>query len=336
MSDISERSVPVLEAKGLARHYRVSRGFFKGEAVLQALRQASFTMSPGKTLAVVGESGCGKSTLARLVTMIEPVTAGTLALDGIDIAKATDEERKHLRKTIQIVFQDPYGSLNPRKKVRSILEEPLKVNREMSGAERAAAVADMMARVGLRPEHAIRYPHMFSGGQRQRIAVARALMLRPKIVVLDEPVSALDVSIQAQVLNLLIELQETFQLAYLFISHDLSVVRHVADDVMVMYLGQPVEQGPRDLLFERPLHPYTQALQASSPSTDPKRRSQRLAIKGELPSPLDPPTGCAFHPRCPFANGRCAQETPELKSFNGSTHLHACHAVEEGRVVPTS
>lgn len=323
---------PVLEVRDLSRHYRVSKGPFKGEAELQALRQASFTMWPGKTLAIVGESGCGKSTLARLITMIEPPTAGALTFDGVDLDAAGDEQRRALRRTVQIVFQDPYGSLNPRKKIGAILEEPLKVNTEMSAAERKAAVADMMANVGLRPEHVGRYPHMFSGGQRQRIAVARALMLRPKIVVLDEPVSALDVSIQAQVLNLLIELQETFELAYLFISHDLSVVRHVADEVMVMYLGRPVEQGPRELLFAQPLHPYTQALQASSPSTDPERRSRRLAIKGELPSPLNPPTGCAFHPRCPFANERCAREAPELQPFEGSTHLHACHAVQEGRL----
>ena len=197
----------VLVAENLSRHYRVSRGLFKGEAVLQALRRASFVMTPGKTLAVVGESGCGKSTLARLVTMIEPATAGALTLDGIGLAGASDEQRRHLRKTVQIVFQDPYGSLNPRKKISAILAEPLKVNTAMDAAERQAAVLDIMARVGLRPEHAGRYPHMFSGGQRQRIAVARALMLRPKILVLDEPVSALDVSIQAQVLNLLTEIQ---------------------------------------------------------------------------------------------------------------------------------
>jgi len=326
--------VRVLEATDLERHYQVSRGPFRSAINLQALRQASFNMTAGKTLAIVGESGCGKSTLARLVTMIEPPTSGRLVLEGIDLASATDDQQRHLRKTVQIVFQDPYGSLNPRKKISAILDEPLKVNTEMTTAERKAAVDDMMSQVGLRPEHTSRYPHMFSGGQRQRIAVARALMLRPKIVVLDEPVSALDVSIQAQVLNLLMELQETFSLAYLFISHDLSVVRHVADEVMVMYLGRPVEQGPRDLLFKRPLHPYTQALQSSSPSTDPKRRSKRLTIKGELPSPLDPPKGCAFHPRCPFANERCSRETPNLQAFEGGIHKHACHAVEEGRLSP--
>ncbi len=322
----------VLKAQGLEREYVVRRGMFKGSAVLQAVRGASFELHAGRTLAVVGESGCGKSTLARLVTLIEPPSAGTLTIDGIDAAEASSEQRRQLRRTVQIVFQDPYGSLNPRKKIGAILAEPLKVNTKMAAAERAAAVKDMLARVGLRPEHDARYPHMFSGGQRQRIAVARALMLRPRIVVLDEPVSALDVSIQAQVLNLLIELQEQFHLAYLFISHDLSVVRHLADEVIVMYLGRPIEHGPRAAVFNQPLHPYTRALQASSPSTDPKHRSQRLAIKGELPSPLAPPTGCAFHPRCPFANLRCRVEVPKLQPYPGTRHLHACHAVEEGRL----
>jgi dipeptide transport system ATP-binding protein len=322
----------VLQATGLERHYAVRRGMFRGSAVLQALRGASFELSAGQTLAVVGESGCGKSTLARLITLIEPPTAGQLTIDGIDVAGASSEQRRHLRHTVQIVFQDPYGSLNPRKKISAILDEPLKVNTDMGGPEREAAVRDMMAQVGLRPEHHGRYPHMFSGGQRQRIAVARALMLRPKIVVLDEPVSALDVSIQAQVLNLLMQLQEEFKLAYLFISHDLSVVRHVAGEVIVMYLGRPIEHGARADVFARPLHPYTRALQASSPSTDPKHRSQRMVIKGELPSPLDPPSGCAFHPRCPFANERCRAEVPMLQAYPGTTHLHACHAVEEGRL----
>jgi dipeptide transport system ATP-binding protein len=322
----------ILSAEGLERHYAVSRGMLKGTAVLQALRGASFELHEGRTLAVVGESGCGKSTLARLVTLIEPPSAGRLEIDGIDVAHAGREARRHLRETVQIVFQDPYGSLNPRKKVGAILEEPLKINTAMAPAERRNTAQDMMSEVGLRPEHYGRYPHMFSGGQRQRIAVARALMLKPRIVVLDEPVSALDVSVQAQVLNLLLELQSQFRLAYLFISHDLSVVRHVADEVIVMYLGRPIEQGPRDAVFERPLHPYTRALQASSPSTDPNKRSQRLMIKGELPSPINPPAGCAFHPRCPYANQRCRTEVPRLQPFDGSVQLHACHAVEERRL----
>ena len=323
---------PVLEAQGLERDYQIRRGFLKGSATLQALRGASFEMYQGRTLAVVGESGCGKSTLARLITLIEEPSAGTLRIDGIDVARASPAERRELRKKVQIVFQDPYASLNPRKRVGDILAEPLKVNTELPAAERAARVRDMLARVGLRPEHYSRYPHMFSGGQRQRIAVARALMLNPRIVVLDEPVSALDVSIQAQVLNLLNHLQREFSLAYLFISHDLSVVRHVADEVIVMYLGRPIEHGRKDEVFEAPLHPYTRALQASSPSTDPSKRSRRMAVQGELPSPLDPPSGCPFHPRCPHANERCRLEVPAFQFLPGTRHRHACHAVEEGRL----
>jgi dipeptide transport system ATP-binding protein len=326
------RGALVLEAKDLERHYQVGRGMFRGSATLQALRGASFEMYAGRTLAVVGESGCGKSTLARLLTLIEEPTAGTLRIDGVDVTRVSGEARRQLRQKVQIVFQDPYGSLNPRKKVGSILEEPLKVNTDLGAEERQARVRSMLAHVGLRPEHYARYPHMFSGGQRQRIAVARALMLNPKIVILDEPVSALDVSIQAQVLNLLNDLQDEFHLAYMFISHDLSVVRHVADEVIVMYLGRPIEHGSRAEVFETPLHPYTRALQASSPSTDPRHRSRRLAVKGELPSPLAPPPGCAFHPRCPFANERCRTEVPKLQFYPGTTHLHACHAVEEGRL----
>jgi len=322
----------VLEATDLERSYAIGRGMFRGSAILQALRGVSFAMRPGRTLAIVGESGCGKSTLARLVTLVEPPSAGRLVIDGIDAITASGAERQKLRRTVQIVFQDPYGSLNPRKKIATILEEPVKINTSRSRAERRQAVEDIMAHVGLRPEFASRYPHMFSGGQRQRIAIARALMLRPKIVVLDEPVSALDVSIQAQVLNLLIDLQEELRLAYLFISHDLSVVRHIADEVAVMYLGSFVEQGTRAQVFEAPLHPYTRALQASSPSTDPKHRSRRVPVTGELPSPIDPPSGCTFHPRCPFANERCRREVPRLQPYDGSNHLHACHAVEERRL----
>ena len=324
---------PVLIARDLERSYTLRRGMFRGSATLQALRSVSFELCPGRTLAVVGESGCGKSTLARLVTLIEPPTAGQLIIDGIDAAKSRGgAERRRLRRAVQIVFQDPYGSLNPRKKIADILEEPLKINTSMSGRERERAVAEMMAHVGLRPEFAARYPHMFSGGQRQRIAIARAVMLEPQILVLDEPVSALDVSIRAQVLNLLNDLQDKLRLAYLFISHDLSVVRHVADEVMVMYLGRPVEQGPREEIFSEPRHPYTQALLSATPVADPTRTKERIILSGELPSPIDPPSGCTFHPRCPRAFDLCPRLRPEMEPV-GRSHV-ACHAVmrDEGRL----
>ncbi|SDG65489.1 dipeptide ABC transporter ATP-binding protein [Roseospirillum parvum] len=322
---------PVLEAGELTRHYQVrGQGLFGKPATVHALDGASFTLTPGRTLAVVGESGCGKSTLARLLTMIEPPTSGRLVIDGLDLTKAGKAERAALRRTVQIVFQDPYGSLNPRQRVGDILAEPLKINTDLTADQRRQRVVEIMDQVGLRREFFDRYPHMFSGGQRQRIAIARALMLDPRILVLDEPVSALDVSIQAQVLNLLADLQERLQLAYLFISHDLSVVRHIADEVMVMYLGRPVEHAPRDALFGNPRHPYTRALLSATPSADPDQRRQRIRLSGELPSPLNPPPGCPFHPRCPLANERCHQEIPAALDVPGHG-LAACHAVEEGR-----
>ncbi|HVM78193.1 MAG TPA: peptide ABC transporter ATP-binding protein [Stellaceae bacterium] len=315
----------IAEAVDLARHYRISRGLFAEPAILKAVDGVSFSIEPGRTLAVVGESGCGKSTLARMVTLIEPPTSGSLRLIGRDAVSPKPEDRQPLRRAVQIVFQNPYGSLNPRKKVGSILEEPLVINTGLTAAERRDQVREMMAKVGLRPEHYHRYPHMFSGGQRQRIAIARALMLRPKLVVADEPVSALDVSIQAQVLNLLRDLQVELGLSYLFISHDLSVVRLVSDEVMVMYLGRPIEQGDKNRIFERPLHPYTRALLASTPSVEKKR--ERMVLKGELPSPLSPPAGCAFHTRCPFAKARCSSERPALRPVAGRDV--ACHFAEE-------
>jgi dipeptide transport system ATP-binding protein len=321
----------IIEAADLARHYSISRGAFRHPATVKALATATFSVEAGKTLAVVGESGCGKSTLARLITMIEPATDGRLVIDGVDVGHAERGKLKNLRRTVQIVFQDPYGSLNPRQKVGAILEEPLIINTRMSASERRAKALDMLARVGLRPEHYGRYPHMFSGGQRQRIAVARALMLEPKILVLDEPVSALDVSIQAQILNLLADLQEQLGLTYIFISHDLSVVRFVADDVMVMYLGQPVEIAPVEDIFQRPQHPYTRALLSATPVADPERRHPKIKLEGELPSPFEPPGGCPFHPRCPYARKPICFETPPKLVPAGAT-LHACHGVAEGWV----
>jgi len=316
-------TAPVITATHLARHYEVGGGLFSKPQTVKALSEASFSIDPGKTLAVVGESGCGKSTLARLVTLIEEPTAGSFSIGGIP---ATPENWARLRESVQIVFQDPYGSLNLRHRVGSILEEPLKINRpRMSAAERQEKAREMMDLVGLRPEHYDRFPHMFSGGQRQRIAVARALMLEPRLIVLDEPVSALDVSIQSQVLNLLLDLQERLGLAYLFISHDLSVVRHVADDLIVMYLGRPVEFGSKDQVFAAPKHPYTKALLSATPSTEPHPENQRIKLKGELPSPLAVPDGCPFAPRCWKVKDKCRASRPDLA---GGAHQVACYYPE--------
>ncbi|HQR72403.1 MAG TPA: peptide ABC transporter ATP-binding protein [Burkholderiaceae bacterium] len=315
---------PVVEARELRQVYTVRRGMLREPATLQAVGNVSFALEAGRTLAVVGESGCGKSTLARMVALIEKPTAGTLRLGGIDAAGADHEARARLRQTVQLVFQNPYGSLNPRKTIGSILAEPLAINTSLSAEQRRARVDEMMRKVGLRPEHVSRYPHMFSGGQRQRIAIARALMLRPAVVVADEPVSALDVSIQAQVLNLLADLQREFGVAYLFISHDLAVVRHIAEDVLVMYLGLVMEQGPKERIFSAPRHPYTQALLASTPGMGLDR--SRAVLKGELPSPLAPPPGCVFSTRCPLADDRCRTERPPLRPLDG--RLVACHYAE--------
>ncbi len=307
----------VIEARGLSRDYVVSRGAFRRPAVLHALDSVSFSLEAGRTLAVVGESGSGKSTLARLLTLIEPPTAGALLIEGEDVATANHARRRRLRQDVQMVFQNPYGSLNPRQRIGKALEEPLLVNTRQSAAEREAAARAIMAKVGLRPEFFHRYPHMFSGGQRQRIAIARALMLRPKILVLDEPVSALDVSIRAQVLNLLAELQEEFTLAYVFVSHDLSVVHHIADEVMVVYLGHAVEIGAREAIFSAPQHPYTRARLSATPLADPAAKRERILLKGEPPSPIAPPPGCPFNPRCPLAFDRCRKEKPPLEVKQG-------------------
>jgi dipeptide transport system ATP-binding protein len=317
----------LLEARGLSRDYALSRGLFASHATVKALVDASFTLSAGKTLAVVGESGSGKSTLARLLTLIEAPTAGALFIDGEDVVSAGSETRKRLRREIQIVFQNPYGSLNPRQRIGKALEEPLLVNTKLSARERERQAREMMEKVGLRPEYYRRYPHMFSGGQRQRIAIARALMLRPKILVLDEPVSALDVSIRAQVLNLLAALQEDYHLAYVFISHDLSVVRHIADEVMVVYLGHVVEKGPREAIFASPQHPYTRALLSATPVAEPDAKRERIILSGELPSPFNPPAGCPFNPRCPLVMDRCRVEAPPLEGKQGRDV--ACWAVRE-------
>ncbi|HVJ51171.1 MAG TPA: dipeptide ABC transporter ATP-binding protein [Aliidongia sp.] len=320
-------STPVMTAENLHRHYPVGGGLLRKKGLVRAVDGISFALAAGRTLAIVGESGSGKSTLARLACLLEVPDDGTLLIDGEPAIGRPPAEARRLRLAVQMVFQNPYGSLNPRQTVGRILEEPLIINGERDRRAREAAARAMMAKVGLRPDHYGRYPHMFSGGQRQRIAIARALMTRPRIVVADEPVSALDVSIRAQVLNLMMDLQEEFRLAYLFISHDLSVVRHIADEVLVMYLGRVAEQGPKAAIFSAPLHPYTRMLLAATPSVEPSRRTAPVAITGELPSPLNPPAGCAFHSRCPYATDLCKRVAPEPRPI--LEQLVACHYAEE-------
>ena len=314
----------VLQARELTRFYPVG-GMGKEKKVVKALNGVSFELQAGKTLAVVGESGCGKSTLARQLTLIETPTTGSLAINGTETVNLSRSALKQMRTEIQMVFQNPYASLNPRQTIAAQLMEPLAIHTKLSKKERYDKAVEMMKTVGLRPEHSSRYPHMFSGGQRQRIALARAMMLNPKIVVADEPTSALDVSIQAQVLNLFMDLQEQYGTAYVFISHNLSVVEHVADDIMVMYLGRAVEHGDSKTIFAKPLHPYTQALLSAAPSL--KEQKVQLKLSGELPSPLNLPSGCALHQRCPHAQPRCTQEVPELREWQGGKV--ACLRLEE-------
>jgi dipeptide transport system ATP-binding protein len=295
----------------------------RGSATVRALDGVSFSLEPERTLAVVGESGCGKSTLARALVMIERPTRGTLAIEGTDVASADAATRSAMRPRVQMVFQNPYASLNPRQTIRATLAEPLKLNTTLSAAERDERIGAMAARVGLKPEHLVRYPHMFSGGQRQRIAIARAMMLQPRVVVADEPTSALDVSIQAQILNLFMDLQDEYGTGFVFISHNLAVVEHVAHDVLVMYFGRVVESGPKARVFAQPLHPYTQALMSATPALRVADRRERIVVQGEPPSPLAPPPGCAFASRCPRAEARCRSEAPQLREVD-ARHV-ACH-----------
>jgi dipeptide transport system ATP-binding protein len=326
MQSDMQPEAPLLVADALAKFYPVRRGWF-GRGSIRALNGVSFALPKGKTLAVVGESGCGKSTLARQLTMIEAPTSGSLSIDGRDVVLATVAQRAILRRRVQMVFQNPFASLNPRKTVAQTLAEPLRINTSMSNGERGERIAAMMRTVGLRPEYVGRYPHMFSGGQRQRIAIARAMILEPAIVVADEPVSALDVSIQAQILNLFMDLQRDFGTSYVFISHNLSVVELIADQVMVMYFGGVVELGSKHTVFRRPRHPYTLALMSATPSLAGSARRIRIELSGELPSPLDPPPGCTFHGRCPHAIERCRSEVPVLR--NVDDRQVACHRAEE-------
>ena len=327
MTNEVKENTPLLNAIGLKKYYPVKKGLFAKPQQVKALDGVSFQLERGKTLAVVGESGCGKSTLGRLLTMIEQPTEGELYYKGHNFLENDPETKALRRKKIQIVFQNPYASLNPRKKIGSILEEPLIINTKFSAKERREKVLSMMEKVGLRTEFYDRYPHMFSGGQRQRIAIARGLMLDPDVVVADEPVSALDVSVRAQVLNLMMDLQDELGLSYVFISHDLSVVEHIADEVMVMYLGRCVEKGTTEQIFSNPQHPYTKALLSATPRLSPNLRRERIKLTGELPSPINPPKGCTFNPRCWKATEKCRENQPYLEQYTDGK-LIACFHID--------
>ncbi|MET8360152.1 ABC transporter ATP-binding protein [Micromonospora sp. NPDC007208] len=330
----------ILEVKDLVKHYPVTQGvvFKKTVGQVKAVDGVSFGLRAGETLGVVGESGCGKSTLARVLMNLEKPTEGSVLYKGQDISKLSGGALRRLRRQIQLVMQDPYTSLNPRMTVGDLLGEPFEIHPEVAPrGSRRAKVRELLDLVGLNPEHINRYPHQFSGGQRQRIGIARALALRPEIIVCDEPVSALDVSIQAQVMNLLEQLQGEFGLSYVFIAHDLSVVRHLSDRVAVMYLGKIVEIGTEDEIYERPTHPYTQALLSAVPVPDPTQRNNKTIIRltGDVPSPISPPSGCRFRTRCWKAQDVCAEQVPLLEIRRDSDHPSACHFAEKREIVAT-
>jgi oligopeptide transport system ATP-binding protein len=330
MSDCSSSAQPLLEARKLVKHFPIRGGvFMKQTGSVKAVDGVSLSIQEGETVGLVGESGCGKTTFGRTILRLEEPTSGEVLFQREDILACSKNRMQTLRREMQIIFQDPFSSLNPRKTVSQIVGEPLRVHGVKRRRERDDRVLELLEVVGLRREHMRRYPHQFSGGQRQRIGVARALALRPKLVVCDEAVSALDVSIRAQVINLLKDLQQDFGLTYLFISHDLSVVEHVSDRVAVMYLGKIVEIAPSKVLYREPLHPYTQALLSAVPIPDPSlQRPGRIILKGDVPSPIDPPSGCRFHPRCLYAEAICSEIEPELREVR-SAHRTACHFAGE-------
>jgi len=315
----------LVEIKGLKKYFPVKKGLLRRHsAYVKAVDQVDLNIRKGETLGLVGESGCGKSTLGRLILRLEEPTEGTVYFESQNIYQLEKDGLRDLRKDMQIIFQDPYSSLNPRKTVGKIVEEPLVIHGMGSPSEREDRVKKLLEVVGLLPEHIDRYPHEFSGGQRQRIGIARALALNPKLIIADEPVSALDVSIQSQVINLLQDLQQEFHLTYLFISHNLSVVEHISDRVAVMYLGKIVEIAPRETLYRRPFHPYTEALLSALPVPNPKLKRQRIILPGDVPSPIEPPRGCHFHPRCLYRTDICQKTYPAMHE-EGEGHLVACH-----------
>jgi oligopeptide/dipeptide ABC transporter ATP-binding protein len=320
----------LLEVKGLKKHFPIRKGFFNRQVgAVRALDGVDLSIVAGETLGLVGESGCGKSTLGRVLLRLLPATAGEVVFDQTNVLTCDNRTMKQLRRNLQIVFQNPYASLDPRMTVSQIVAEPLEVHEVARGRELRQQVVKLLELVGLSGEMADRYPHEFSGGQRQRIGIARALALRPRLIVADEPVSALDVSVQAQILNLLIDLKREFQLTYLFIAHNLDVVRYISDRIAVMYLGKIVEFGKCEEVYKQPLHPYTQALISAAPVPDPAYdRSKRILLQGDLPSPANPPPGCAFHTRCPIAKDRCKVETPELREIIPG-QFSACHFAED-------
>jgi oligopeptide transport system ATP-binding protein len=338
--EASRSDEPVLEVRGLVKHFPLTRGivFKKQIGAVQAVDGIDLKLYKGETLGLVGESGCGKSTTARLLMRLDRPTKGQILFHGEDIAQLSGKALKAVRRNIQIVLQDPYSSLNPRMTVGDIVGEPFQIHQEVAPkGNRLKMVQELLEVVGLNPEHINRYPHQFSGGQRQRIGIARGLALRPEIIICDEPVSALDVSVQAQVINLFEKLQDEFGLAYVFIAHDLSVVRHICDRVCVMYLGKVVETGDEAQIYERPTHPYTQALLSAVPVPDPTLRGHRdqIMLEGDVPSPANPPSGCRFRTRCWKAQDICAQQEPELIVRDGADHPSACHFAAVRQVIDT-